>query len=88
MRSWRVLAAVLFVLTGVAAASVRVPLWQKVREATQQGLPQTALQSLPAIITAAERDHAWGEAVRAVMLRVALEARIQGNKPEEKITRL
>jgi hypothetical protein len=78
----------MFVLTCGAAAGVRVPLWQKVREATQQGLPQTALQSLPEIIAAAERDHAWAEAVRGVVLRVALEARIQGNKPEEKITRL
>ena len=89
MRSLRALAAVVIVLGCVGAAvSARGVLWQKVREATGKGLPRTALESLPAIIETAERDHAWAEAVRAVMLRIALEARIQGNKPEEKITRL
>ncbi len=82
------LAAVLLFACAVAAANVRAPLWRQVRAATDKGLPKTALAPLPALIAGAEHDSAWAEAARAVLLRVALEARIQGNKPEERITRL
>ncbi len=75
-------------VTRTGALTPRAQRWAKVREAVTKGLPKTALAELPAVQASAERDRAWAEATRAAVLRIALEARIQGNKPEEKITRL
>jgi hypothetical protein len=71
-----------------AADGPRAAQWQAVDEAVQKGLPQSAISNLNPIITAAVRDKAWPEAVRAIAKRISLEGNIQGNKPEEKITRL
>lgn len=54
----------------------------------QKGLPKSALEQLAPIIQAALADRAWAEAAKAIARKVVLEAAIQGNLPEEKITRL
>ncbi len=57
-------------------------------DAVNQGLPKTAITKLEPIIIAAMKEKAYGEATKALAKRIALEGNIQGNKPEEKITRL
>src|SRR5688572_14045505 len=71
-----------------ALAAPRDAQWKKVDEAIQRGLPKTAIAELEPIIRAALRDKAWGEAAKAIARKLVLEGNIQGNKPEEKITRL
>ncbi|HWH72173.1 MAG TPA: hypothetical protein VNT26_22610, partial [Candidatus Sulfotelmatobacter sp.] len=62
--------------------------WKQVQEAMNKGLPKTAITNLEPIIQGALRDKAYAEAVKAIGQKIALEGNIQGNKPEEKITRL
>ena len=62
--------------------------WQQVEEAIKKGLPKTAITNLEPIIQGALKDKAYAEAVKAIGEKIALEGNIQGNKPEEKITRL
>ncbi len=64
------------------------PGWKSVQDAIQKGLPQTAIEELAPIIdrTLAAKD--YDEAVKAIATRIMLEGNIQGNKPEEKITRM
>jgi hypothetical protein len=62
--------------------------WKQVEDAVNKGLPRTAITNLEPIIAGAMRDKAWAEAVKAIGKRIALEGNIQGNHPEEKITRL
>src|SRR5262249_41099008 len=62
--------------------------WQQVDEAIKKGLPRTAIEHLNPIIEAAIKDKAYPEAIKAVARKIALEGNIQGNKPEEKITRM
>jgi len=80
----------------VALLAMSVPLsagsrdaqWKSVDEAAEQGLPKTAIERLEPIVAGALADKAYPEAVRAIGRRIALEGLIEGNKPEEKITRL
>src|SRR3974377_534665 len=62
--------------------------WKQVGGATAKGLPRTAITNLEPIIQGALKDRAYAEAVKAIGEKIALEGNIQGNKPEEKITRL
>ncbi len=62
--------------------------WKKVSEAVGKGLPKTALQELDPIIASALADKAFPEAIKAVAKKITLEGAIEGNKAEEKITRL
>ncbi|WP_145416633.1 MG2 domain-containing protein [Planctomycetes bacterium K23_9] len=62
--------------------------WKAVREAINKGLPKSAIEKLDPIITAARDAGRYDEAIRAISLKIALEGNIQGNKPEEKITRM
>jgi hypothetical protein len=62
--------------------------WQKVDEAMRKGLPQTAIKELEPIIAAALKDKAYPEAIKAICRKIALEGNIQGNKPEERISRM
>jgi hypothetical protein len=71
-----------------AEAGTREAQWKQVEEAVKAGLPKTAIERLQPIIDAALADKAYGEAVKAIGRKIALEGTIQGNKPEEKITRL
>ncbi len=72
----------------LAAVPDREEQWKKVDEAVSKGLPKTAIAELEPIITSAIKQKAFPEAIRAVALKISLEGNIQGNKPEEKITRL
>ena len=62
--------------------------WTAVQRAIAEGLPQTAIQRLDPIITAALRQERYAEAIKAIGMKVGLEGNIQGNKPEEKIARM
>ncbi len=64
------------------------PGWKKVNEAIQQQLPQTAIAELEPIIQAALEAKDYAEATKAIAMKISLEGTIQGNKPEERITRL
>ncbi len=66
----------------------RDALWKQVEEAQQKGLPRSAITNLEPILQGALKEKAWPEAVKAVATKVALEGLIQGDKPEERITRL
>jgi tetratricopeptide (TPR) repeat protein len=62
--------------------------WLAVDDAIRRGLPQTAIAALEPIVAAAVADGAHAEAVKAIGRKIALEGQIQGNRAEEKITRL
>ncbi len=72
----------------VVGAGPRDAEWKKVNEAVNKGLPKTAIELLQPIIDQAIRDKAYPEAIKAIAKKIALEGNIQGNKPEEKITRM
>ncbi|HPM80284.1 MAG TPA: alpha-2-macroglobulin family protein [Candidatus Anammoximicrobium sp.] len=80
-----VLLSVSFLL---ALAGTRDGQWKQVDEAMSQGLPKTAIEKLEPIIRAAIEEKAYAEAIKAIGRKIVLEGNIQGNKPEEKITRL
>ena len=79
-------------LTGLAMHeqpnSPRGGRWKKVDEAVAKGLPKTAIDELGPIIQSAMADKAYPEAVKAIAKKIALEGTIEGNKPEERITRM
>ncbi len=78
-------------IIGSSCFAVAQPLdmrWKKVEEANRKGLPKTAIAQLEPIISGALKKKAWGEAVKAIALKITLESNIEGNKPEEKITRM
>ncbi len=62
--------------------------WKQVDEAVNKGLPKTAIERLDPIIQGAMKEKAYPEAIKAIAKKIALEGNIEGNKPEEKITRL
>src|SRR5215212_1800338 len=80
----------LSVLMGTVSAwaASRDGQWKKVDEAISKGLPKTAIQELEPIIRDAVSEKAYGEAAKAIARKIVLEGNIQGNKAEEKITRL
>jgi hypothetical protein len=82
------LALAFFAMISATFAGSRDDRWKAVDEAAAQGLPKTAIERLEPIITGALADKAYAEAVRAIGRKIALEGLIEGNKPEEKITRL
>ncbi|MBP7866314.1 MAG: hypothetical protein KA419_10220 [Acidobacteria bacterium] len=63
-------------------------LWNEVNKAVSDGLPKTAVEKLDLILASAKDRGDRAEWMRATGLKTVLEANIQGNKPEEKITRL
>src|SRR5882762_4679311 len=69
-------------------AASRDTQWKEVNDAVNKGLPKTAIEKLEPIIQGALKDKAYGEATKAIARKIVLEGNIQGNKPEEKITRL
>jgi len=76
------------VLVQPLCAAPRDALWKGVEDAVQKGLPRTAITNLDLIIPAAIREKAHGEAAKAIARKIVLEGNIQGNKAEEKITRM
>ena len=81
-------AAVLAGATNPPPGTPRAEQWKKADEAVNKGLPKTAVQFLEPIIEGAVMDKAYPEAIRAIGKKIALEGTIQGNKPEERITRM
>src|SRR5512142_905946 len=79
---------VMNLFTSNSFAEPRDAQWKQVEEAIKKGLPKTAITNLEPIIQGALRDKAYAEAVKAIGQKIALEGNIQGNKPEEKITRM
>ena len=79
---------VLLTLTTGLFAGKRDALWEKVEQARDQKLPQSAIAALEPIIAGAQADKAYAEALKAIGQKIALERQIQGNKPEEQITLL
>lgn len=69
-------------------AATRVAEWKAVEEAVQKGLPRTAITNLNLIIPAALKEKAYGEVAKAIARKIVLEGNIEGNKAEEKITRM
>jgi len=74
--------------TNMAAQTDRPDQWKKVEKAIQKGLPKSAIEALDPIIASAIQDKAYPEAIKALAQKIQLEGTIQGNKPEEKVTRL
>ena len=74
----------LVVTSTTAAQPPRAEQWKKVDEAVNKGLPKTAIDLLNPIIESALKDKQYPEAVKAIAKKISLE----GNKPEEKITRM
>ena len=70
------------------AAGKRDAMWKDVEDAEKKGLPKTAIEKLAPIIEQAMADKAWPEAIKAVARRIAFEGQIEGQKAEEKITRM
>ena len=66
----------------------RQALWGEVADAEKKGLPKTAAAKLQLIYDSALRDGQHAEAIKALAKRISHEGTVQGNKPEEKITRL
>lgn len=75
-------------LLALAVPASRQAQWKKVQEAMDKGLPRTAIEHLEPIIASAIKEKAYPEAIKAICRKIALEGNIQGNRPEEKITRL
>src|SRR5437879_4671289 len=72
----------------IATAASREEQWKQVDDAIKRGLPKTAIEAIEPIILGALKDKAYAEATKAIARKIVLEGNIQGNKPEEKITRL
>ena len=83
-----VLIPFIFAMVGNLSAESREAQWDKVEAAQQKGLPKTAIEELKPIIAAAIADKAYPEAIKAIGEKIALEGKIEGNKPEERIVRL
>jgi hypothetical protein len=62
--------------------------WQSVRDAEKKGRPKTAIEHLEPIIQDAMARKDYPEAIKAIGMKIAFEGRIQGNKPEEQVTRM
>jgi uncharacterized protein YfaS (alpha-2-macroglobulin family) len=63
-------------------------LWKKVRQAENDGLPQTAVESLKKIVALALEGKNQPEFLRALSRQVILESAVKGNKPENRVVRL
>ncbi|MDQ5979502.1 MAG: hypothetical protein QG602_2476, partial [Verrucomicrobiota bacterium] len=81
------LALLLACVTALSAASRRAQ-WEKVEQARDQKLPQSALAALEPIIASAIADKKYAEALKAIGQKISFERQIQGNKPEEQIAGL
>ena len=80
--------AVLLAANDPPTPSPRSAMWKKVDDAVNKGLPKTAIQELGPIVEAALKEKAYPEAIKAIAKRIALEGTIEGNKPEERVTRM
>lgn len=63
-------------------------LWKKVAAAEKDGLPQTAIEHLKAIVGMALDQNRESEALKALSRQLVLESVIEGNRPEIRIIRV
>ncbi len=81
--------AIFLILTVVSSVfSSTEKYWQASEEALADGLPRTAVENLDKVLQITQKEKRYDEWMRALSEKVVIEATIQGNKPEEKITRL
>jgi uncharacterized protein YfaS (alpha-2-macroglobulin family) len=78
----------LMLATQLTAQPPRAEQWKKVDEAQKKGLPRTAIKELEPIIESSLKEKNYPEAIKAIARKINLEGTIEGNKPEEKITRM
>jgi uncharacterized protein YfaS (alpha-2-macroglobulin family) len=81
------------VATGVAIKVAAKPSppnkqWWNVEKAIAEGLPKTAIQVLDPILADALKAKNYPEAIKALCAKIELESQIEGDKPEEKISRM
>ena len=91
MLRWYACLVVVLASVGVAEwtlAATREAEWKAVEEAVRQGLPKTAIKNLQVVLQGALKDKAYGDAVKAIGRRIALQGVIDGNRAEAKIKRL
>jgi uncharacterized protein YfaS (alpha-2-macroglobulin family) len=79
---------VIVALSCLNAAGPRESDWKAVQDAIAGGLPKTAIDKLEPIIAEAMNEKQYAEAIKAICTKIALEGNIQGNQPDEKITRM
>ena len=72
----------------VVAQQDRASLWKQVAEADRKGLPRTGITATEKIYNSAMKAKNYPEAIKAIGKKITLEGNIEGNKPEEKITRM
>ena len=70
------------------AASPDDQAWKDVNQAISSGKPRTAIERLEPIIRRSLDDQKYAEAIKAIAMKISLEAGIEGNLPQEKITRM
>jgi len=98
-RSVRILAGVVVLGVCLAAGMTKgtpppaqretsAELWKKVKEAEDDGLPQTAIEALRKIVVLALEGKDQADYLRALSRQVILESTIKGNKPEVRVARL
>ena len=91
MRKWYVGLGFFLLIAGMAnltLAATREAEWKAVEEAVRKGLPKTAIKHLQTVLEGALQDEAYGEAVKAIGRKIALQGAIDGNRAEAKIQRL
>ncbi len=80
-----------FVLACVSwlfAAETPIGTWTEVQDAINKGLPKTAIEKLEPIIVKSKAEKRYAEAIKAIAMKISLEGNIQGNRPEEKVSRM
>lgn len=89
MNALRITPGLIFLayFTHVTMAGPRDLQWSQVQKHLGGALPQSAIETLRGIESAARAEKAWPELARAIGYRVVAETNIQGNQPEEKIRR-
>ena len=80
--------SLLLISANSAFAQNNAAKWKEVDDAVRKGLPKTAIEKIEPIIAKALKDKEWATAINGIGRKIALQATIQGNKPEEKVTRL
>lgn len=75
-------------LLGMALSAAPATEWEAVTDAINSGTPRTAITALEKIMERTREGDARDDYVKAFTMKLALTAEIEGNKAEEKITRL
>ncbi|HEU5080968.1 MAG TPA: alpha-2-macroglobulin family protein [Opitutaceae bacterium] len=84
---YTILACVLFAVTNVSAGP-RDAEWKAVDEAKQKALPKTEAEHLESIYRSALADKAYAEATKALCMKFAAEASVEGSDTSSNVERL